>query len=353
MDEDLGWAPVPPANLPWNDFNQLILFNLATSAGPALDTANIQNINVPTWVATVHAHPGIKAIIAIGGAGNNNWGIACNDTNRAQFVQNLIGFATSNHFDGVDLDIEDGPWMAIGPPNPAMTTCIIAISNAAHAAGLYVSADVITNWQGPWYAPSQSYVQQFNLMTFGDDLATMQADVAATINQGLPASKFVVGVDVDEHPQPPGGCGQFASYAAQAGLMGSFVWNAAGDARAGHACADGLAGSPPPPPPSSPFSTPVQQFSDPTPSVLCVSCFESFTSFTSFQLLRLPSPRFPLKILKSPTGDPHAANHPHRHRRRSPRTRRTAHRRPARARRQHPRNPHGQPPRTIRRHHAP
>src|ERR1043165_6713635 len=175
-----------------------------TSAGPALDTANIQNINVPTWVATVHAHPGIKAIIAIGGAGNNNWGIACNDTNRAQFVQNLIGFATSNHFDGVDLDIEDGPWMAIGPPNPAMTTCIIAISNAAHAAGLYVSADVITNWQGPWYAPSQSYVQQFNLMTFGDALATMQADVAATINQGLPASKFVVGVDVDEHPQPPG-----------------------------------------------------------------------------------------------------------------------------------------------------
>src|SRR5207302_1853791 len=147
-----GWAPVPPANLPWKDFNQLILFNLATENGPGLDASNIQNINVPAWVATVHAHPGIKAIIAIGGAGNDNWGNACSDANRAQFVQNLVGFATSTGF----------------------------------------------GW-----------------------------------------------VDVDEHPQPPGGCGQFSSYAAQAGLMGAFVWDAAADARSGNACADGLAAGTP------------------------------------------------------------------------------------------------------------
>jgi len=245
MDEDLGWAPVPPANLPWNDLNQLILFNLATENGPGLDASNIENINVPMWVATAHAHPGVKAIIAIGGAGNDNWGNACSNTNRAQFVRNLVGFATSNRFDWIDLDIEDGPWSAQNPPVAAMTNCIEAISVAAHSAGLLLSADVITNWQGPWYAPSQSYVDQFNLMTYGDNLATMRSDVADTINQGLPASKFVVGVDVDEHPQPPGGCGQFASYAAQAGLMGAFVWDAAADARSGNACAHGLAAGTP------------------------------------------------------------------------------------------------------------
>ena len=63
---------MPPASLPWNDINQLILFNLATENGPGLDNSNIADINVPVWVATVHAHTGIKAIIAIGGAGNNN-----------------------------------------------------------------------------------------------------------------------------------------------------------------------------------------------------------------------------------------------------------------------------------------
>ena len=241
MTEDIGWAPVPPASLPWNDINQLILFNLATSNGPGLDAGNLWNVNVPIWVATAHSHPGIRAIIAIGGAGNDNWSYACNNTNRAQFVQNLVGFATSNGFDGIDLDIEDGPWTRMTPPVAAMTACIQAISTAAHAAGLRLSADVITNWEGPWYAPSQAYVDQFNLMTFGSDLATMQQDVADTIDQGLPAEKFVVGVDVDEHPQPPGGCAQFASYAAQAGLMGSFVWDAAADFHHGNICADGLA----------------------------------------------------------------------------------------------------------------
>jgi hypothetical protein len=242
MTEDIGWAPVPPANLPWNDINQLILFNLATSNGPGLDMDNIQEINVPMWVATVHSHPGVMATIAIGGAGNNNWPTACNDSNRAQFVQNLVGFATSNGFDDVDLDIEDDGWMSHGPPNDAMTTCIEAISTAARAAGLRVSGDVITNWNGGWWAPSQAYVDQYNLMTFGDDLATMESDVQDTIDQGLPASKFVVGVDVSEHPEPPGGCGQFSSYAAQAGLMGAFVWEAHADYTHGNSCADGLAG---------------------------------------------------------------------------------------------------------------
>jgi hypothetical protein len=241
LTEDLGWAPVSPAKLPWAAINQLILFNLATKQGPGLDASNIENINVPVWVATAHAHPGVKAIIAIGGAGNDNWSYACSDANRAQFVQNLVGFATSNRFDGIDLDIEDGPWSAQRAPVAAMTNCIEAISNATHSAGMFLSADVITNWQGPWYAPSQVYVDQYNLMTYGDDLATMQRDVKDTIDQGLPASKFVVGVDVEEHPQPGGGCGQFSRYAAQAGLMGAFVWDAAADARAGNACANGLA----------------------------------------------------------------------------------------------------------------
>ena len=100
----------------------------------------------------------------------------------------------------MDLDIEDEYFFSHGPPNQAMTTCVDAIANAGHAAGLYVSADVITNWGGGWWAPSAGNIDQFNLMTFGDDLATMQQDVQATIQQGLPASKFVVGVDVSEHP---------------------------------------------------------------------------------------------------------------------------------------------------------
>lgn len=243
MTMDLGWAP--SSNLPWKDLTQIGLFNLATEAGPNLDASNLAGVNVPDWVATAHRHRGIKALIQIGGEGNDTWGTACGDTYRAQFVRNLINYATSNGFDGVDLDIEDGPWTSAPgtPPNPAMTTCIEAISTAAHAKGLIVSADVITNWEGPWYAPSSAYVDQYQLMTYGDTLAQMQSDVRDTINQGLPASKLIVGVDVDDYGDPPaGGCGQFASYAKHAGLKGSFVWDAVSDTnKAANACADGLA----------------------------------------------------------------------------------------------------------------
>ncbi len=159
----------------------------------------------------------------------------------AQFVQNLIGFATSNGFDGVDLDIEDEYFFSHGPPNAAMTTCVNAIATAGHAAGLYVSADVITNWGGEWWAPSAGNIDQFNLMTFGDDLATMQRDVQDTIQQGLPAPKFVVGIDVSEHPQPPAGCAQFSDWAGQAGLMGAFVWEAHADYTHGNICANQIA----------------------------------------------------------------------------------------------------------------
>jgi hypothetical protein len=100
---------------------------------------------------------------------------------------------------------------------------------------------VITNWGGEWWAPSAGHIDQFNLMTFGDNLATMQADVQNTIDQGLPASKFVVGIDVSEHPQPPAGCAQFSDWAAQDGLMGAFVWEAHADYTRGNICANAIA----------------------------------------------------------------------------------------------------------------
>jgi len=235
MAFDIGYDATP--HMPWNNLTQVVLFALETTTGPGLDTHFIR-VKPSTWVAAAHRH-GVEAFISIGGSDDQNWQNACNDANRPQFVQNLVGYATSRRFDGIDLDIENRAWSKQGRPSAAMTTCIEAISRAAHSAGLLVSADVITNWQGSWFAPSQSHVDQFNLMTYGDDLTRMQSDVAATVDQGLPASKFVVGIDVLDGPDPqPGGCAQFSRYAASAGLMGAFIWEAKADAR--NVCADGL-----------------------------------------------------------------------------------------------------------------
>ena len=110
MTEDLGWTPVPTANLPWNDINQLILFNLATSNGPGLDAEQPLERQRPDLGRGRAFAPRRDGDHRDRRRGNDNWGHACSDANRAQFVQNLVGFATSNGFDGIDLDIEDGLW---------------------------------------------------------------------------------------------------------------------------------------------------------------------------------------------------------------------------------------------------
>ena len=243
---DVGWAPT--RRMPWRDLTQADLFSLVTQNGSGLRTSNLAGVAVKRWVAAAHAHH-VQALITIGGSDDQHWQDACNDNNRAQFVGNLVAYAVSHGFDGIDLDIEDGLWGSQGPPSPAMTTCIEAAATAAHAADskagkpLWVSADVITNWEGGWFTPSRSYVDQFNLMTYGDKLSTLAADVGATHKQGLPYSKMTVGIDVDDYAEPRGGCRPYLSWAKRHHLLGAFVWDAGSDRKkAGNHCLNALAG---------------------------------------------------------------------------------------------------------------
>ncbi len=245
MTFDLGWAP--SQHMPWADLTQTVLFALQTKKGPGLDVSQLSGVNVGQWVAAAHAHH-VQALITIGGSDDQTWQVACNTTNRAKFVSNLVRYAVSHGFDGIDIDIEDELWAAQGPPSTGQTTCARAIAKAAHAATshagkrLWVSEDVITNWQGSWLAPYASQIDQLNLMTYGDDLSTLGSDVQATHNQGLPYSKMVVGIDVDDYLEPIGGCKPYATYARQHGLNGAFVWDASSDLhKASNGCLNALA----------------------------------------------------------------------------------------------------------------
>jgi hypothetical protein len=247
MTFDLGWAPTP--HMPWADLTQAVLFALQTKKGPGLDASQLAGVNVGSWVSAAHAHQ-VQAMITIGGSDDQTWQFACNTTNRAKFVSNLVHYTVNHGFDGIDIDIEDDLWASKGPPSAGQTTCARAIAKAAHAARshagkpLWVSEDVITNWQGSWIAPYASQIDQFNLMTYGDKLSKLGSDVQATHRQGLPYSKMVIGVDVDDYAEPTGGCLPYATYAKQKGLNGAFVWDASSDWHKGaNACLNALAGA--------------------------------------------------------------------------------------------------------------
>jgi Glycosyl hydrolases family 18 len=229
------------AATPWNDITEDNLFAIQTTAGSSLNTTGegLSSVNVPQWVANVHTHHRL-ALITIGGIADQHWEIACDDTYRSAFVTNLVNYMKSNGFDGIDLDIEDDTWSAQGPPSAAMTTCVKAITTAAHAtttasgARPLISEDVTTPWMGSWIAPFQSYVDQINLMTYGDTCAnhcsTFASDIQKTYSQGIPKAKMVLGIDLIDGYPAPGDCGNIANYASQQGFAGVMVWDIHEDA---------------------------------------------------------------------------------------------------------------------------
>ena len=124
---------VSEANLPWADLTEVAMFSLEVEDGPGLNTTqnSLQSYNMPQWTAMLHQH-GVRALISIGdntGGGGGSFGTACDSTNQAQFVSNLVHYAVSNGFDGIDIDDEDGSQSL-----SALEGCVQAITAAAHAA---------------------------------------------------------------------------------------------------------------------------------------------------------------------------------------------------------------------------
>ena len=131
----LGWEPktFPESALPWSDLTRVVMFALEVENGPGLNTSqnSLQLTNMPDWTAMIHRH-GEQAFITIGdntGSGSASFGTACSSANRAQFISNLVKYAVSNGFDGIDWDDEDGSMPATG-----VEQCFQALATAAHAA---------------------------------------------------------------------------------------------------------------------------------------------------------------------------------------------------------------------------
>jgi glycosyl hydrolase family 18 (putative chitinase) len=238
MGDDIGWALA--RSIPWSDLTEISLFALQTTKGTGLDTSFLDGVNLRAWTAAARAH-GVESFIQVGGIDNQNWEVACNDTNRAGFVANLVNYAVSKGFDGIDLDIEDNLWSSQAAPVAAMTTCINAVATAAHASRsrvgktLRVIEEVTTNWMGSWIAPSQNYLDEIHLMTFGNTTnAQFLSDVQATIGEGVTQSaKFVLGIDDIDFPDDPDLCGRTAAYAKQQGWAGTELWSLRSDTNYG------------------------------------------------------------------------------------------------------------------------
>jgi hypothetical protein len=212
----LAWATDLGSNLPWKDMTQVVMFALKTTNGTALDASTnvVNHYNLPSWTAMVHSHSE-QAFIAIGGSNDADWQDACDSTNQAGFVSNLVNYIVSNGFDGVDLDIEDSGNLSASQ----LEGCVRAIATAARAATTGAGKTPIVAeemdeslYNSMPYSTIQydiSYLDQVQLEYFGynpysdwncgtgspaNNCAYVTQMVGHATSQGIPADKLLLGM---------------------------------------------------------------------------------------------------------------------------------------------------------------
>jgi chitinase len=199
----VGWAQGDPTTLPWQNITALLHFSVMTTAGSAIDTTGHSLTPAKMTAAVNAAHAQNKKILlAVGGAEDNTWNTACNSTNRAAFINNLINLVTTYGYDGVDLDIEQD-WGA--PAHTDYIACVSGIRTALNAITPrpFLTEDADADWQSSMLTQTWRYIDQIHIMAFSHSALTqaeanaLKAELDSYTNLGIPASMLNIGIGLE------------------------------------------------------------------------------------------------------------------------------------------------------------
>jgi GH18 family chitinase len=231
-----GWqqAGYPPQQIPWQAITDLIQFSVMTSPNcdGSIDTTAHSLTPAFMQAAVAEAHQQHrKILLSIGGAEDNNWDAACNATNRATFIGNLVGLLRQHGYDGIDLDIEQDRQ---SPAHPDYIACVAGIWSALERISprslLTEAAD--PNWQAYMLVQVYQYLDQINLMSYGVDAGTIATDLNNYTSRGIPKTELGVGLGIDSgvDGSNPADCAAKAQYVVNNGYGGVMAWDVAADA---------------------------------------------------------------------------------------------------------------------------
>jgi hypothetical protein len=236
-----AWEHVPFSSIPWSALTQLIMFSDKTATSAPFLNTNIHGMTAAMqqqFVPLVHQH-GDTAILSIGGSDDQAWSTACNATNRSTFINSVIGQMNQYGYDGVELDIEQGPWIGTADFNACVQAFHDALKATMTKAGKapVLSLDEDPSWESQHIPAVAQYLDQINLMDYHATCANGCAQVANAIStlttRGVPASKLLDGIGLDPgmpDATNPSDCGARAQYLSSRGdVMGVLEWNVQDD----------------------------------------------------------------------------------------------------------------------------
>lgn len=197
-----AWEKVSLSRAPWNSLTELVAFSMTTSTrAPYLDTTNhdMSPSFSRRFVSDAHAHR-VKAILSIGGSDDQTWSTACSPAHREKLIRAAIGQMHKYRYDGIELDIEQGPWIG----TRAFDSCIRSFHKSLKAKKTgarkapILAYDEDPTWEDGDMRAVAPYLNQINLTDYGDTASGLPSVISALTSKGIPASKLVDGVGMDQ-----------------------------------------------------------------------------------------------------------------------------------------------------------
>jgi hypothetical protein len=182
--------------------------------------------------AVQEAHnKGRKILICVGGAGTgDSFVVASNNTNRANFITNIVNFMKKYNYDGVDMD-----WEELRGANASYVTLHkelrAELEKITPRPLLTVAmADYLASVCGQIY----TYVDQMNAMSYWTNAGGMNGFMSPLLSAGIPKKILGVGMGLDpadnEIDQDSSSCRAKCQYALNNGYGGVMTWDISGAA---------------------------------------------------------------------------------------------------------------------------
>ncbi|MDP2209328.1 MAG: glycosyl hydrolase family 18 protein [Bacteroidota bacterium] len=169
-----NFGQLPVQNIDWSAFTHVIMFACGPNTNGTLSYGNLGVLGRKKPFNLIARANGRPVILAVGGAGNENWGVATSPANRMAFLNAILAELDTSQYDGIDLDIE--PFRNTGTINDTtrIGPFIRRLYDSLQVRRQYLdptknpllTAAILPAWAGEWYSKHEDLFDQINIMTY-------------------------------------------------------------------------------------------------------------------------------------------------------------------------------------------